>query len=71
MQQEHPLEVGSTTRLSINENADIEVTVIGYEFNGVDTAYHYHLQGTLSDGNNAATVQFGDVHQSLIFLKSD
>jgi hypothetical protein len=68
---QHPAQINDTVRLSIDQNTSIELDVVGYELNDVDKAYHYHLQGTLSDGNNAATVQFGDVHQSLIILKED
>lgn len=66
--QTHPLEVNSDTNLAIIENVSISVRVIGYIYNGVDTAYHYHLQGELTDGNNTATAQFEDIHQSLIIL---
>lgn len=68
---QHPAENNSEVTLSVTEQIQLTATVISSELNGVDGAYHYNLQCQMTDGNNAATVQVDDVHQSLVILKSE
>lgn len=65
----HPADNNTDVTLSVTETTQLTATVIQSIFNSVDGSYHYDLQCQMSDGNNAATVQANDVHQSLVILK--
>lgn len=65
----HPADNNKDVKLSVTETTQLTATVIQSIFNSVDGSYHYDLQCQMSDGNNAATVQVNDVHQSLVILK--
>lgn len=65
----HPADNNTDVTLSVTETTQLTATVIQSIFNSVDGSYHYDLQCQMSDGNNAATVQVNDVHQSLVILK--
>lgn len=62
----HPLPINTETQLWINDQTQVDVTVVDYaiDTNGV---CHYHLQGQLSNNRtDVATVQFEDVIESLV-----
>lgn len=65
----HPADNNTDVTLSVTETTQLTANVIDSVFNSVDGSYHYDLQCQMSDGNNAATVQVNDVHQSLVILK--
>jgi len=53
---DHPAENSSEIMLPIIAEVQLPAIVLNSVFNTVDGAYHYDLQGQLTDGNNAATV---------------
>lgn len=52
--------------LAVTATTSITVEVLDSVFVLVDGAYHYKLQGTMTNGNDAATVKILDVHESLV-----
>ncbi len=67
-QMQHPAPVGTDVKLNVTDTCMIDMRVTSVVFNTVDSSYHYSLEGVMTDGNNAATVQVGDCLGQLLIL---
>lgn len=64
----HPAPVSTEVKLNVTDTLMLDATVMAVVFNTVDSSYHYTLQTIMTDGNNSATVEVGDVVQQLVLL---